>query len=1010
MSSRQCACRQIVFIPMKFLYLLAIFLVIAAAGARAQIYSASPSNWLYPYGNSEATRQQVQASGVQSFDSVGVKWISSDIYGDVQPLVGNIVNRPRIIPSLPWAANEIAAVIGGNLVVLGGDGRTVASEVLPPFVKNVSVLFDSTALLPDAFTIFPVIMGLEVVEHEAPDDSAARSYIAGFSTNSSRIEIIKRLAADLRPYSPNNSASIMPVYGRSDGTDMTVYTAVNMSDPQVFVSGTTEPPFFRGLAAFDTRDFRFPFPRPDVLDVEEERYTVGPEVSVTPPSITASNGTAVKMLLPCFPSPTLQLPAPIDNPYTDLTFPHQVYLFDLELNDNGIAQGPAWQTITSVTVSQRPRIRPVYVKLTDAGAGGIEKTFILVAEEYSGRDNSAGTAALHLYDEDGVPLTFTPPAADPATSSFMGTRNHHWSIATGDIDGFASNEALPYFPNNPGNEIVVTSSSPDFAVAGSSLLIMRYRTGTRIEKLTTRRDSLYYLDTVATSRMGGWVAAVNDFDAAPDGKAEIFVVDGTTLRVLRLRNYDDVRFRLGYPLDTVATYPFGTESISAIAVSDVDGDGLNDILVTTSQRTYLLGKSLLGALDVIDPVVENVPPTPFCNGDTIRLRWVNYIGGNPTVNIYFQPYSGSNPSGPRRLVAQDVQNKGDSIVYNYVVDTRAFSGDGRFIVESTLNALQRDSSAILRILQSSITLDLPTDGDVFRVGETVPLAGTTVCFDEVQLEYAIGSSTASWQRITRIPVNPDGTYSHSFVIPCLSLFNCLAADVDSVVRFRAIGLQNNANAISDTTAERFIIVRPDTLIIAEAHDHASAQRPACPDRTFEWNPLLLPTGCDMMAVGISLDSGKTFTLYDTVSATEAMYLWRVPVSIPDTIVLRFCCLDGCARTDIRIDSARPRYIQIVAPNPFDPLGPQLGAKPGVNVIYALDRAARVTITIFDQANRIVARPVRSEDREAGIVYCDSWTGFIEGTDRAAGNGMYYLVLETSDGKREVYPVYVAKGY
>src|SRR5690606_20377032 len=119
---------------------------------------------------------------------------------------------------------------------------------------------------------------------------------------------------------------------------------------------------------------------------------VGPDVSVSPPSITASSGTAVKMLLPCFPSPTLQLPAPIDNPFTDLTRPNNVYLFDLEVGGaSAIAQGPAWQELTDMPAAQRPRVRPLFVKLTDAGGtgGGAEQLYILVAEEYSGRDNSS---------------------------------------------------------------------------------------------------------------------------------------------------------------------------------------------------------------------------------------------------------------------------------------------------------------------------------------------------------------------------------------------------------------------------------------------------------------------------------------------------------------------------------------------------------------------------------------------------------------------------------------------
>lgn len=994
---------------MRYLYVCAAIFLWAAAAAHGQINAASPSNWLYPYGNAEATRQQMQPSAPQSFDSVGVKWVSDAVYGDVQPLVGNIVNNPRIIPSVVWAPNEVAAVIGGSLVVLGGDGRTVASEPLPPFVKNVSVLFDSTALLPDAFTIFPVIIGLEVIEHEAGQDSAARGYIAGYSTDSSRIEIVKRLAVDLRPYTPNNSASVMPVFGRSDGADMTVFSVVNMSNPQVFFSPTTDPPFFRGLALFDTRDFRFPFPRPDVLDNFEERYTVGPDVSVAPPSITASNGTAVKMLLPCFPSPTLQLPAPIDNPFTDLTRPNNVYLFDLEIGGaSAIAQGPAWQELTDIPATQRPRVRPLFVKLTDAGStgGGVEQLYILVTEEYSGRDNSSGTAALHLYDEDGVPLTFAPPIVDAENSSFVGRRNHYWSVATGDVDGFAANESLPYYPNNPGNEIVVTYSSRDFVVANNRLMVLRYRTGNRLEKPTTSRDSLYYFDTVATQAMGGWVAAVNDFDGAPDGKAEIFVVDGTILRVLQMRDYDDVQFRIGSPFDTVATYPFGTESISAIAISDVDGDGLNDILVTTSQRTYLIGKSLLGVLDVIDPVVENTPPDSFCHGDTIPLRWVNYIGGNPTVNIYFQPYVGGVASGARILIAGNVDNLSDTLVYPYIVNTPALTGDGRFVVESTLNASIRDSSAILRFLQSSIILDSPADGDVYRVGETVLLAGTTVCFDEVILEVTTSRTDTAWNTIAQVVVASDGTYSYLYDVPCLPLFDCFSADADSIARFRAVGVQTRPGGLADTTDDRMIVVRPDTLVIQQD----PPMMIACPERMFRWLPTDLPTGCDVLSVSLSRDSGQTFVEFDTVMAAEAMYMWQLQTGLPDTVLLRFCCLDGCARTDILIPDARPRYVQIVAPNPFDPLQPSGAGKPGVNVIYALDRTARVSITIYDQSNRVVSRPLRNEERFGGVVQCDNWDGFIDGTDRAASNGMYYLVLETSDGTREVYPVYVARGY
>ncbi len=204
----------------------------------AQIIPASPSNWLFPQGNTEALNVQVQPSFLaQSMDSMVVKWVSDELYGDIQPLVGNLVSNEKLINTLPYGPNEIVAVAssGGSnqIIIIGGDGKVLSRRPAPRFVSGVSVLFDSLALLPSTFTTFPVVMGLEVLEHDGGSDSLAHAYVAAYDGTNDTIQLIKRLTVDLRPYGPNNSASVKPVLGRTDGNEMLVYAIVNMNRPSV---------------------------------------------------------------------------------------------------------------------------------------------------------------------------------------------------------------------------------------------------------------------------------------------------------------------------------------------------------------------------------------------------------------------------------------------------------------------------------------------------------------------------------------------------------------------------------------------------------------------------------------------------------------------------------------------------------------------------------------------------------------------------------------------------------
>lgn len=959
----------------------------------AQIIPASPANWLYPLGNLEATRHQVFRSNPQSYDSLTIKWSISSVYGDIQPLVGNIVSNPRWLPTYPWGPNEFAVVFRDSLLIYGADGKRIATMPLPPHVYRVSVLFDSSAILPNVYTVFPVILGLETVEYETLQDSAASAYIAAYDAQAQQLILIKRLTVDLRSYRPNNAASVAPIFGRTLGNDMVVYATVNMSNPRVPVQAPADPPFFRGLTFFRTADFRFPFPRPDVLDNPPDRYTVGPEVTVAPPSISVI-GNQLNLLLPCYPTPTLSLSNPISNPYTDFTFPNSLYLLHLNIQNATPAAGSAFTPLPDFPATQRPRIRPLFVTLTDAGQTNTPQPYILVAEEYYGRDGSQGVSALHLFDLNGNPLTFPRPYTVEAEESFEGGNDHLWSIAVGDVDGIGSNESLPYYPNNPGNEIVVTQSSPLFDYPNSRLMILRYRTGQRIPKPDISQDSLRYFDTIVTHRIAGWVAAVSDFDGAPDGKEEIFIVNGPTLRILRMRDYSDPRFILGEAFDTVYSVTFPNETIFSIAVVDMEGDGYLDILVTTSQHTYLIGKKIVGAIVLQRPTL----PQTLCDNDTLTLEWINYTGGNPKVAIWFRQYLNGQPTDVLIPIVPELDNTADTVRYTFVYNSDTLAGEGRFIIQSIENPQVRDSSGLVFLQTPQLTLETPMDGDRFSIGSTVTLSGTMQCLEEALLQYGYRTDTGMvWLDIAVVQPAADSTYRYDFTIPCVPFFPCDGSPVDSLLFFRAIGVRFLPNqTVRDTSVIRTIIVSPQPFSVSISQPSQTI----CSERTIDWQPI---AGCDTLLLYLSTDNGNTFTFIDTLDGQSGTYLWRIPVDLPDTILLRFCCLGGCIQLDTPLVGMRPTYVQAVAPNPFDPTRPE-----ELSILSFVPEPTTVTINIFDSGNRLLRRLIDQQYREPNVLYCDRWDGTVRGA--VVPNGMYYVVVEFGTGHREVYAVFVAKGY
>lgn len=973
---------------LKILAIAVFGLLLFSDYSYSQIFQASPANWLFPEGNAESTKHVERRSLKQSFDSITVKWSTSHISGDVRPLIGNIINNPKILDAFPFAPNEIVAVIGDSLVLIGGDGKIYKKTWLPPYIKGISCLFDSLNAQVTSDTRFPVVLGLETIEHHR-QDSLVNAYIAAFDQFSDTISVITRLALDLRPYNPNIFASIRPIYGRNQDNTMQIYATVNIASPYAPEPFPVLPPYLRGLCQFNTNPLKY-FPLPDVGDNIMNRVNVGPEVAFTQPSISALPDGRTIALLPSYHTPNLNVQIEtFVNGQSIQTSGDRPWLMGFDISSFLISEYVFTTDLsTIIPENSRPVFKPYFVKITD-GNGLAQSPMILLTESYKGIESSSGQSMLHLYDVFGDPVTMP---GNPANPSFPGGRDYVWSVAVGDVDGSPVNEWGELYPNNPGNEIIVSLSSREFDIANSRILIMRYNSGSPQKKPSPPDSYLFPFDTIASQRINGWVAAVNDLDGADDLKDEILVVDGSKLMALRLRNYNDYLFRIGRIFDTVWVRNFPNQTISSVAIADLEGDGRNDIIVTTFDSLYVFGSLIQNIIQVTEPVAYNDPPLDVCAGDTVEIKWQNKMRGVDRVNIWFQPYFNGFPTGEKIYIRRNLLNNKENVVYKYPADTLVIGRQGRFIVESSFAPdMNFDTTSFLRFEIPSVSLNYIPDTTKFRMGTEFIVTGRGACVDSLSLEYSLDRQ--SWIKWTATKIKPDGTFEARVEIPCLEIFPCSFRTGDSVVFVQAL---SHRSIYVDTIA-----VIPVRLLPAWLDFKLEPNERACPARKISWNAKDIKFKCDNIDLSFSIDGGRNFSLIEQVPASAESFIWDIPFGLPDNIILRLCCENSCIISDTLITDIQPKYVNIIAPNPFKPLYEEM------EVVYVVPGETNVTIKIYDQSNRLVSEIVSNQSRSKGLVYCDRWNG-LRSDGSPAANGMYYLSLEFSDGSREIHPVFIRK--
>jgi hypothetical protein len=671
------------------------------------------------------------------------------------------------------------------------------------------------------------------------------------------------------------------------------------------------------------------------------------------------------------------------------TSPDLSYLFNFKLDKDGVLSDNVFYDETGAyelydEVESKPRVRSYFVDLTDAYVG-YQETFILSTTEYNGTGNpiSTGRSGMFLFDFWGNPLyDFYDTDEEQIKLPFYGGINHYWSIGIGNVDGW-NNEWLPYYPNNPGKEIIATQSTRDFAYAGSKLMVLRYNSSPFLTpKASPPGTSLKNFDTICTFSIQGWLAAVNDIDGV-DGKDEVLLVSGSKIFIMRMNDYQSLKFRSAKYFDTVLTHKFNNETITSAAIADVDGDGKNDIIVTTNEGIYVIGTPLERTIDMLYNGTNDT--TYYCFGDTVSVKWKNIIQGNSLVNILFQEVG----KDTLTTLATDYPNGNDTAEYKLVIDISLIGKKGYVIVQSSTNPIKNaDTTGLLIFNKPSITTNIGSL-DTLIVGAEFTIKGTYKCTDSIELYYSFDST--EWFFVANAELDSlSDNYEITTTIPCIPVFDCLENKNDSMIYGKVIYKRFNS---IDSTNIFPLTVKPANFPIT-----IDTCETICPNRIIHWHITDTNLLDEIITVLMSIDTGKTFKQIATVPVYKQEYTFNVPANITTPIIVRLCGGTNCFKSDTTLWNYAPKYIKTVAPNP-------LKIPFEAEIVYQIDEDVNATMRIIDQANRYIKTLIDNEKRLGGHMYCERWNGRLDDNTPVA-NGMYYIMLKLSNGLMEIYPIYI----
>ena len=600
-----------------------------------------------------------------------------------------------------------------------------------------------------------------------------------------------------------------------------------------------------------------------------------------------------------------------------------------------------------------------------------------------------GTASLRLVStvaSDHTDTLYTDPS--------MTQRG--WRIVTGDIDK-GSSGSNRYYLNNFGNELIGAWSLPEEREMSANWLYV-FRRNEQISPDTP--VALFARQFFIGRLMAAGDLITNQLPGIDNReRQEVVIADHDSISILEMLDYNDPSSAFVNPpanpaearyFRTLRTFHLDSRVVAA-AIADIEGDGHNDLIVSTEGYTYAIGLRTqipFGRLAA--------DKQAYCKGDSITVSWNRAVGGGETgVRVRLVgPDTRVLAQGRVRTPSTDALNPGIGPDTIRVKTDPLPPGTYRVRVEDMAIDSLYEESPSFTVNQPVITPVEVDTGSSLRFGSTIRLATTLACADAALLLRSTDAGS-HWDTLRDVSMSGDRVEA-SQSLDCQSWCGDQQG-VTALYRF----IDTRGYASSDTVS--LALAAPGRRLGLSPGDSSRARR-----RTITWKSD--DFHCQNLTLSI-IGQEKTVTI-PNVPASALEYPIEVPEEIVGSVTVRLCCEEQTASSCEYALSPAFEVNKLpegnyVAPNPFNPNDPSIASGNGAAIVYRLKVTGNVTITIFDASRTVARRLMEGVEMEGGKRQIAFWDGRNSRGDIVA-NGTYICVIESGSDERIVLPILVMK--
>lgn len=897
---------------------------------------AQSSDWAYPYGNLEATKNNPAKSLSQNENELEIKWRTSYIKSSNVLLVSKLLQGVQ--------GKQLVGTSGDTIVVMNENGF-IAKKIIykdsalfsRAFSYFLTGLFNTNSNSPISNGISNAI-GIGIEANQRLDNNSEIKQLWAFIADTNGNPLFKITIDTIRNTTFNNQiAGLFPFCSYTPNNSQNPIAMLAISQDKFQKIGNDL--MINGFRLF-TLDKKF---NSNQSVLQNWEYPIAPMTYNVPPSLHFNN---LNQLFVAFPTLSYSdVTGLIRRPPTgkgDATNSNLMYSIELRC-DSVFNNQPTWGYVTTrkmpETQEEKGECNSYFVHLFSNPSSGndAKKTYRLMTKNHN--TQLPGNPSIML-----APAEVEEAGTNYGVYTETENKNTRWTITTGDFDGNLPNsKKLPArFPNNKGNEVLASLNYLNDELNTNYLYLFR-------NNIKAKQNNLGDFHLAFKQQYSGKLLCVGDLISDEFGRAEAVISKNDEIAILQLRDYDDndnnYNTDLPSPFKEIKRFKLDSKIINAV-IADLDNDSNNELIVTTSSSSYVIGKKLKNCFQV-SPINKG----QFCWGEEVKLSLEKKVG--TAENGVSMSLVGKVNGELKEVKISNYNLKDNKLDVKFLVPQE--EGDFKIFIKDEFTPNQIDSSITLKIIKPKIG-EVGFSKFEYLSGEQINFENNLICLDTTLVEYSFDKQV--WSKV--MLNNVTKKYSFQFATPRQYL--CGATE-----NYKLYIRQTALNNFTESRIDSVIIKNIERTIHAVPDESIETRT-----RAINWNKNDFT--CAKLSLSIrhkdSLNWIKVMELDKELEKTD-LYLTQNYIG---EYIMKLCCEDSLGEFAIKkIPTGEDGGIagdNIFAPNPFSP---QKSQTEGV-LVYTPKNNGKLNAVILDASRKLVVEIAQNLEVTKGKKILINWNG------------------------------------